>query len=80
MKKTTSFSLLTMLFLLLFTGGSSNVWAEDIWVKTDPTALQTGDVVAIADLTRGLVMPNDKGTASAPNAVAISFNAEKTET
>ena len=79
MKKTTSFSLLTMLFLLLFTGGSSNVWAEDIWVKTDPTALQTGDVVAIADLTRGLVMPNDKGTASAPNAVAISFNDEKTE-
>ena len=46
MKKTTSFSLLTMLLLLLFAGGSSKVWAEDIWVKTDPTELQTGDVVA----------------------------------
>ena len=79
MKTTTSFSLLTMLLLLLFVGGSSNVWAEDIWVKTDPTELQTGDVVAIADLTRQLVMPNDKGTALAPNAVAISFNDDKTE-
>lgn len=75
MKKTTFFSTLTM--LLFFVG--SNAWADESWVKTDPENLQTGDVVAIVDLTRDLVMPNDNGSSAAPAATAITFNEEKTE-
>ena len=57
MKKTTSFfSMLTM--LLLFVG--NNVWAES-WVKTSPIDLLTGDVVAIVDLNKSVVMPNSNG-------------------
>ena len=75
MRKTTLFSLLTMFFLFV----GSNAWANETWVKTAPTDLQTGDVVAIVDLTRGLVMPNNNGASAAPTAAAITFNSEKTE-
>ena len=75
MKKTTLFSLLTMLFLFV----GSNVWADEIWVKTAPTDLQTGDVVAIVDLTRQLVMPNNNGTSAPPTATVITFNDDMTE-
>ena len=75
MKKTTSFFLLTM--MLLFVG--SNVWADESWVKTDPSDLKTGDVVAIADLTRSLVMPNNNGTSAAPKATPITFNDDQTQ-
>ena len=75
MKKTTSNFLLTL--LLLFVG--SNAWADESWVKTDPENLQTGDVVAIVDLTRELVMPNNNGASAAPAATAITFNDDKTE-
>ena len=75
MKKTTFFSLLAM--MLLFVSG--NVWADEAWVKTEPSKLQTGDVVAIVDLTKGLVMTNSNGAGAAPAAVAITLNDDKTE-
>ena len=75
MKKTTLFSLLTM--LLLFVG--SNVWAEETWVKTDPSELQTGDVVVIVELTNKLAMPNNNGTTGAPGGITVSLNDDKTE-
>lgn len=75
MRKSTLFSLLTM--LLLFVG--NNVWADETWVKTEPTDLQTGDVVAIVDLTKELVMPNNNGAGKAPVATAITFKSDKTE-
>ena len=75
MKKTTFFSLLAMLFLFV----GSNVRAEEAWVKTAPEDLKTGDVVAIVDLTKVLVMPNNNGASAAPAATAISLNDEKTE-
>ena len=76
MKKTTLFSLLTMLFLFI----GSNVWADDSWVKTSPTQLQTGDVVVIADLTTGLAMSNsEKNTKGAPLAKPISINTAQTQ-
>ena len=75
MKKTTFYSLLTMLFLL--TG--SNVWAEDSWVKTAPEELQTGDAVVIVELTNSYALPNNNGTAGAPSGVGVSLNSSKTE-
>jgi len=75
MKKTTSYFLLTM--FLSFLGG--NAWADEVWVKTAPENLQTGDVVAIVDLTRVLVMSNNNGTSAAPKAVAVTLNEDKTE-
>ena len=75
MKKTTFFSLLAMLFLFV----GSNVRAEEAWVKTEPSKLQTGDVVAIVDLTKVLVMPNNNGTSAAPAAVSVTLNDDKTE-
>ena len=75
MKKTTLFSLLTM--LLLFVG--SNVWAEETWVKTDPSDLQTGDVVVIVELTHSFALPNNNGTTGAPGGITVSLNDDKTE-
>ena len=75
MKKTTLFSLLTM--LLLFVG--SNVWAEETWVKTDPSDLQTGDVVVIVELTHSYALPNNNGTTGAPGGITVSLNDDKTE-
>ena len=73
MKKTTSYFLLTM--VLSFLG--SNTWA-DSWVKTAPESLQTGDIVAIVDLTKSVVMPNNNGTSAAPTATAITLDEDKT--
>jgi len=75
MKKTTLFSLLTMLFLFV----GSNVWADETWVKTDPSDLQSGDVVVIVELTHNLALPNNNGTAGAPAGVTVSLNDDKTE-
>ena len=66
--------MLTM--LLLFVG--NNVWAES-WVKTSPIDLLTGDVVAIVDLNKSVVMPNSNGSSSAPAATAITLNSDQTE-
>jgi len=74
MKKTTFYSLLTMLFFCV-----SNAWADASWVKTAPEDLQTGDVVAFVELTNSYVLTNNSGTASAPAAATISLNDDKSE-
>ena len=53
--------------------GVSSAWAEDQWVKTDASALQTGDVVVIVDENSKTAMPNDNGTSSAPAATSVSL-------
>ena len=68
-----------MLLLCALVTGSSNVWAVDKWVKTDPTALSSGDIVAIVDLTTARAMSNNNGTTSAPSATAVTLNTAKDE-
>ena len=75
MKKTTLFSLLTLLFLFV----GSNVWADETWVKTDPSNLQSDDVVVIVELTNSYALPSNNGTASAPAGIAVTLNDDKTE-
>ncbi len=74
MKKTTFYSLFTMLLFCV-----SNAWADASWVKTAPEDLQTGDVVAFVELTNSYVLTNNSGTASAPSAATISLNDDKSE-
>ena len=74
MKKTTFYSLLTMLLFCV-----SNAWADVSWVKTAPEDLQTGDVVAFVELTNSYVLTNNSGTGSAPAAATISLNDDKSE-
>ena len=74
MKKTTFYSLLTMLFFCV-----SNAWADASWVKTAPEDLQSGDVVAFVELTNSYVLTNNSGTGSAPAAATISLNDDKSE-
>lgn len=74
MKKTTFYSLLTMLLFCV-----SNAWADASWVKTAPEDLQTGDVVAFVELTNSYVLTNNSGTGSAPAAATISLNDDKSE-
>jgi len=75
MKKTTLFSLLTLLFLFI----GSNVWADETWVKTDPSNLQSDDVVVIVELMNSYALPSNNGTASAPAGIAVTLNDDKTE-
>ena len=66
--------------LCILFGG--NVFAEDTgdsWVKTDPSDLQTDDIVAIVDLTTAKAMANNGGTSNAPAATSVTLNADKTE-
>ena len=74
MKKTTFYSLLTMLLFCV-----SNAWADASWVKTAPEDLQSGDVVAFVELTNSYVLTNNSGTGSAPAAATISLNDDKSE-
>ena len=75
MKKTTLFSLLTMM-LLSFSG---NVLAEDALVKTDLTDLQTGDVIVIAETVNSYAMNNTNGTSAAPDGVKVEFSEDGTQ-
>ena len=74
MTKTLRFSLLSLLVMLCGT-----VFAETTWVKTDPTALASGDVVAIVDQFSSTAMANNKGTGSAPTATSITLNSDKSQ-
>ncbi|MBR1498641.1 MAG: chitobiase/beta-hexosaminidase C-terminal domain-containing protein [Bacteroidaceae bacterium] len=76
MKRTsTFFSLLAALLLL----AGNSAWAVETWVKTAAADLQTGDVVAIVDLTSSLVLPSSNGSGAAPAATSVTLNSEKTE-
>lgn len=72
MKKIFSFLLLGLLLSI------GNAWA-DSWVKTNPSDLQSNDVVVIVDLTQNKAMSNDKGTANPPSSVGVTLNQEETE-
>ena len=67
-----------MLAAMLLLAGNS-AWAVETWVKTAAADLQTGDVVAIVDLTSSLVLPSSNGSSAAPPATSITLNSEKTE-
>ena len=49
------------------------------WIKTDLTALTPTDQFVIVDLTSKTAMSNDKGTADAPVATAITLSDDGTE-
>ena len=55
--------------LLLF-AVASMAWS-DSWVKTDASALATGDIVVIVDETSKRAMSNNNGASSAPTAIAF---------
>ena len=69
----------SILLLCALVVGNGSLRAADTWVKTDPTALSSGDIVVIVDLTSGKAMSNDKGTSSAPSATAVTLNTDKDE-
>ena len=75
MKKNYFYSLLAMLLLI----AGSSAQAAETWVKTAPGDLQTGDIVAIVELTNSYVLTSSNGTTAAPNAEAIGLNDDKTE-
>ena len=68
--------LFTMLMLTLLGG---NAWAADTWVKTAPSALQTGDIVVIVDQTTSKAMSNNNGTSNAPTATAVTLSSDKNQ-
>ena len=74
MKKHLRF-LLTMLLLSVVSVG----WAQDTWIKTAPSNLQTGDIVVIVDETSSCAMSNNNGTSTAPKATAITLSSDKSE-
>ena len=74
MRKNLRFLLLTLLCAVV-----SPAWCADTWVKTAPTDLATGDIVAIVDLTSARAMSNDKGTGNAPTATFVTLNSDKSE-
>ena len=47
------------------------------WVKTEASALATGDYVVIVDETSVRAMSNDKGTSNAPTAASITISGNK---
>lgn len=68
-----------LLLVAMIVAGAGTVSAADKWVKTAPANLQTGDIVVIADQTSGKAMSNTGGTSSAPSAVTVDFNTDKSE-
>ena len=69
----------SILLLCALVVGNGSLRAADAWVKTDPTALQSGDIVVIADLTSSTAMSNNNGTSSAPSAIEVTLNTDKDE-
>ncbi len=49
------------------------------WVLTDPSDLETGDIVLIVDKSSSRAMSNDNGTGSAPSAISVTLNTDKTK-
>ena len=69
----------SILLLCALVVGNGSLRAADAWVKTDPTALSSGDIVVIVDLTSSKAMSNNNGTSSAPSATAVTLNTDKDE-
>ena len=68
---------------LMATVGSA--WAEDKWVKVDPSTLVTGDIVVIVNFddgandNTGYAMSNNNGTSKAPAATEIAIEENNEE-
>ncbi|MBQ9665949.1 MAG: dockerin type I repeat-containing protein [Bacteroidaceae bacterium] len=73
MKKSLFFVFLSVLSVVFHTASASS------WVKTEPSALKTGDVVAIVDVTSSMALPNSGGTSSAPVATPVILNSNQSE-
>ncbi len=56
-----------------------SVPTDGFWVLTPASELKTGDIVIIADKYSSRAMANDKGTSSAPTAVSVTLNDDKTK-
>ena len=69
---------LVFLSLLMIVMGTVRALADDTWVKTDPAALASGDVVVIVDLYDAVAMPNNNGTSSPP-ATKVTLTQDKTQ-
>ena len=54
-------------------------WGADKWVKTSISDLVENDIIVIVDQTSGKAMSNSNGTSSAPSAVNVTFNNDKSE-
>ncbi len=66
------------LSLMMMTSLAALAWAQT-WVATPVSELATGDVVVIAETSALHAMGNTGGTSSAPSAVAITLNGDKTQ-
>ena len=78
MKQTSLFKQFFLLVLLLV-GSTTGALADDIWVKTNFSDLETDDIVVIVDQTTATAMSNDQGTSNAPTAIAVTLNDDKSE-
>lgn len=67
--------LITAILICLISG---NVWGQN-WIATDIAELTSSDIFVIVDVTSSRAMSNDKGTSTAPTAVAVTLNSDKTE-
>lgn len=72
MKRTFTFLLAALLAIIA-------TQAEETWVKTEFSALTTGDIVVIAETTNSRAMSNNNGTSSAPAAIKITLNDDKSQ-
>lgn len=70
-------TIITDLLLLLFIVSSAN--AQERWIETDPTELNTGDTIVIADKNSARAMTNNNGTGKEPDAEAVTLSTQKTE-
>ena len=68
-----------MLLLCALIAGSGSAWAEDTWVETAPTDLETGDVVIIVDQTSKACLPNTAVSKAPSASTTVTFNGDKSE-
>ncbi len=66
----------TMLLVFALLAGSGSTWAAsgEVWIKTLPKDLKSGDQVVIVDLTKKLALANNPEEGSAPQAASIKLN------
>ena len=64
-----------MLMAFALLAGTVSAWADgEVWIKTLPDDLKTGDKVVIVDLTKKLALINNPEEGSAPPAASIKLN------
>ena len=64
-----------MLMAFALLAGVLSAWADgEVWIKTLPNDLKTGDKVVIVDLTTKVAMINNPDEGSAPPSASIKLN------